>query len=83
MHKRKYEGVGDFDDAFSPITPASGFRLILATTTALRMFTDRVDIAASQCAQEVLYLREILREFHETQQSQTLVYEDNLACISM
>ena len=40
-------------------------------------------VAASQCAQEVLYLREILRDFHETQQSPTLVYEDNLACIAM
>ena len=39
-------------------------------------------VAASQCAQEVLYLREILRDFHETQQSPTLVYEDNLACIA-
>ena len=40
-------------------------------------------VAASQCAQEVLYLREILRDFHETQQAPTLVYEDNLACIAM
>ena len=31
----------------------------------------------------VLYLREILRDFHETQQSPTLVFEDNLACIAM
>ena len=40
-------------------------------------------VAASQCAQEVLYLRKILRDFHETQLSPTLVYEDNLACITM
>ena len=40
-------------------------------------------VAASQCAQEVLYLRKILCDFHETQQSPTLVYEDNLACIAM
>ena len=26
---------------------------------------------------------EILRDFHEAQQSPTLVYEDNLACIAM
>ena len=40
-------------------------------------------VPASECAQEVLYLREILRDFHEAQQSPTLVYEDNLACIAM
>jgi hypothetical protein len=40
-------------------------------------------VAASQCAQEVLYLREVPRDFHQTQQSHTLVYEDNLACIAM
>ena len=45
--------------------------------------TEAEFVAASQRAQEVLYLREILRDFHETQQSPTLVYEDNLACIAM
>ena len=40
-------------------------------------------VAASQCVQEVLYLCEILRDFHQTQQPPTLVYEDNLACIAM
>jgi hypothetical protein len=40
-------------------------------------------VAANQCAQEVLYLREILRDFHQTQQSPTLVHEHNLAYIAM
>ena len=40
-------------------------------------------VAASQCGQEVLYLREILLDFHQPQTSPTTVYEDNLACIAM
>ena len=40
-------------------------------------------VAASQCGQEVLYLREILLDFHQPQTSPTTVYEDNLACITM
>ena len=40
-------------------------------------------VAASQCGQEVLYLREILRDFGYTPTLPTKVYEDNLACIAM
>ena len=40
-------------------------------------------IAASQCGQEVVYLREILRESLFEQAEETLVYEDNRACILM
>jgi hypothetical protein len=40
-------------------------------------------VAASQCGQEVLYLREILRDFGYTQENPTNVYEDNLACVAM
>ena len=40
-------------------------------------------IAASQCAQEVVYLREILRECRFIQNEPTHVYEDNRACILM
>lgn len=40
-------------------------------------------IAASQCGQEVVYLREILRESFFEQMEETLVYEDNRACILM
>jgi hypothetical protein len=40
-------------------------------------------IAASQCGQEVVYLREILRESFFEQAEETLVYEDNRACILM
>ena len=39
--------------------------------------------AASQCGQEALYLREILRDFGFTQAAPTEVYEDNLACVAM
>jgi len=40
-------------------------------------------VAASQCAQEVVYLREILRECHFEQTEPTTVYEDNRACLLM
>ena len=40
-------------------------------------------VAASQCAQEVVYLREILRECHYEQPEPTMVYEDNRACLLM
>lgn len=33
-------------------------------------------VAASQCAQEVLYLREILGDFQETQQAPTLICKE-------
>ena len=40
-------------------------------------------VAASQCGQEVVYLREILRDFGFPPTGPTLVYEDNLACVAM
>ena len=40
-------------------------------------------IAASQCGQEVVYLREILRESVHEQTEATLGYEDNHVCIIM
>ena len=40
-------------------------------------------VAASQCGQEVVYLREILRDFGFTPTAPTSVYEDNLACVAM
>ena len=40
-------------------------------------------VAASQAAQEVVYLRETLRDFGYEQHAATEIYEDNLACIAM
>mmetsp|Transcript_90100 Transcript_90100/g.131860 ORF Transcript_90100/g.131860 Transcript_90100/m.131860 type:complete len:269 (+) Transcript_90100:335-1141(+) len=40
-------------------------------------------IAASQCGQEVVYLREILKGFGAEQDNCTRVFEDNQACIPM
>jgi hypothetical protein len=40
-------------------------------------------VAASQCGQEVFYMREILRDFGYTQIAPTRIYEDNLACVAM
>ena len=40
-------------------------------------------VAASQCGQEVVYLREILRDFGFPPPGPTRVYEDNRACVSM
>lgn len=54
MRKRDADGVGDFDDAFSPVPHASGFRLILSLATALNMFTDHVDISQAFTQGELL-----------------------------
>jgi hypothetical protein len=40
-------------------------------------------VAASQCGQEVVYLREILGDFGFSHTGPTRVYEDNLACVAM
>ena len=40
-------------------------------------------VAASQCGQEVVYLREILGDFGFPPTGPTRVYEDNLACVTM
>ena len=40
-------------------------------------------VAASQCGQEVVYLRWILRDFGFIRIGPTQVYEDNLACVAM
>jgi len=40
-------------------------------------------VAASQAAQEVVYLRETLRDFGYSQSTATDIFEDNLACIAM
>jgi len=39
-------------------------------------------IATSQCGQEVVYLREILKGFAAKQDSCTRIFEDNQACIA-
>jgi len=40
-------------------------------------------IAASQCGQKVVYLREILKAFGAEQDSCRRVFEDNQACIAI
>jgi len=40
-------------------------------------------VAASQAGQEVIYLRETLRDFGYQQTKPTEIYEDNLACVAM
>jgi hypothetical protein len=40
-------------------------------------------VAASQCGQEVVYRREILRDFGFPPTGPTRVYEDNLTCVAM
>jgi len=45
MKWQNADGVGDYDNAFSPVPAASGFRTILRLATQLDMFTDYVDIS--------------------------------------
>ena len=41
MRRKGEDGVGDYDDAFSPVPAASGFRTILSLATQQNMFTDK------------------------------------------
>ena len=45
MHRKDEQGRGDFEDAFSPVPHASGFRMILALATQNNMHCDHVDIS--------------------------------------
>jgi hypothetical protein len=43
MHRKDDQGRGDFEDAFSPVQHASGFRMILALATQNNMHCDHDD----------------------------------------
>jgi len=45
MKRKGADGFGDYDDAFSLVPAASGFRTILSLATQLDIFTDHVDIS--------------------------------------
>jgi len=45
MRRKDDDSVGNFDDAFSPVPSASGFRTILSLATQQNMFMDHVDIS--------------------------------------
>jgi len=45
MRRKGEDGVGHYDDVFSPVPAASGFRTILSLATQQNMFTDHVDIS--------------------------------------
>ena len=45
MRRKGEDGVGDYDDAFSPVLATSGFRTILSLATQPNMFTDHVDVS--------------------------------------
>ena len=45
MHRKDLNVVGDYDDAFSPVPHASGFRTILSLATAFDLHIDHVDIS--------------------------------------
>jgi len=54
MKRKNADGVGNYDDAFSPVPAASGFRTILSLATQLDMFTDHVDISQAFVQGELL-----------------------------
>ena len=54
MRRKIQDGVGDCDDAFSPIPAASGFRTILSLGTQQYMFTDHFDISQAFIQGELL-----------------------------
>jgi hypothetical protein len=45
MRRKDDTGLGDFEDAFSPVPHASGFRTILSLATQHHMLCDHVDIS--------------------------------------
>jgi len=54
MRRKCEDGVGDYDDAFSPVPAASGFRTIFSLATQQNMFTDHVDISQAFVQGELL-----------------------------
>ena len=54
MHRRDADGKGDYDDAFSPVPHASGFRTILSLATASDMHLASVDISQAFVQGELL-----------------------------
>jgi len=54
MCRKGEDGVGDFDDAFSPVPAASRFRTILSLATQQNMFTDHIDISQALVQGELL-----------------------------
>ena len=54
MRRKGEDGVGDCDDAFSPVPAASGFCTILSLATQQNMFTDYVDISQAFVQGELL-----------------------------
>jgi len=56
MKRKNADGVGDYDDDFSPVPAASGFRTrtIPSLATQLGMFTDHVDISQAFVQGELL-----------------------------
>jgi len=54
MRRKGEDGVGDYDDAFSPVPAARGFRTILSLATQQNMFTDHVNISQAFVQGELL-----------------------------
>ena len=54
MKLKSANGVGDYDETFSPLPAARGFRTILSLATQLEMFTDHVDISQAFVQGELL-----------------------------
>ena len=54
MRRKGEDGVGDYDDACSPVPAASGFRTNLSLATQQTMFTDHVDISQAFVQGELL-----------------------------
>ena len=54
MRRKGEDGVGDYNDPFSPVPAASGFRTILSLATQQNMYTDHVDISQAFIQGELL-----------------------------
>ena len=54
MRRKGEDGVGIYNDAFSPVPAASGLRTILSLATQQNMFTDHVDISQAFVQGELL-----------------------------
>jgi len=54
MRRKGEDGVGDYDDAFSPVPAVSGFCTVLSLATQQNMFTDYVDISQAFVQSELL-----------------------------
>ena len=65
MRKKGVDGIGDYEDSFSPVPHASGFRTILALATMWNMMTDHVPSCKVSSCQVMVTMGRFIFPLHQ------------------